>query len=163
LLDDRPWVIVPATPPDEVADARVATLATACGAKPIHLAADAHDEAVAAISHMPLVLSVALVESMASVPDWETASSLASGGWAGMTRLARGDTTMGAGILATNGPATAARLRDVRDAIDGWISGLAGGNADPAVLDARLQFARALAQDVLGRAGHVVTDGTESR
>jgi prephenate dehydrogenase len=163
LLDGRPWVIVPAAPPDPVADARVANLAAACRARVIQMEADVHDEAVAAISHMPLVLSVALVESLASVPDWETATSLASGGWIGMTRLARGDTTMGAGILATNGPATAARLRDVRDAIDGWISFLAGGNTDPAALDARLQFARGLARDVLGRAGNVLPDGTESR
>ena len=159
LMRGRPWVIVPAAPADPAADARVASLAEACGAHPIQLAADVHDEAVAAISHLPLVLSVALVESMASVPDWETASRLAAGGWAGMTRLARGDAAMGAGILATNGPATAARLRAIRAAIDGWISLLADGHADPAILDARLQFARGLAIDVLGRPGEGAPDG----
>ena len=38
-----------------------------------------------------------------------------------MTRLASGDVEMGAGILATNADATAAGLRDLRDAIDGWL------------------------------------------
>jgi hypothetical protein len=41
-----------------------------------------------------------------------------------MTRLARGDVEMGTGILATNGPAVAARLRDLRVVIDGWLADL---------------------------------------
>jgi prephenate dehydrogenase len=147
LLRGRPWVIVPAVPADRDAEARVVALATACGARPIRLTADVHDNAVAAISHLPLVVSVALAESMALEPDWETTRELAAGGWAGITRLARGDATMGAGILATNGPATAARLRTFRDAIGGWIDLLADGNADPAAMDSRLRTARNLALD----------------
>ena len=41
-----------------------------------------------------------------------------------MTRLARGDVEMGAGIAATNAAAIAARLRDVRAVIDGWLADL---------------------------------------
>ena len=37
--------------------------------------------------------------------DWAWAEALAAGGWASMTRLARGDATMDAGIAATNAPA----------------------------------------------------------
>jgi prephenate dehydrogenase len=148
LFRGRPWVLVPAVPADPEADARVVALATACGARPIHLAADVHDGAVAAISHVPLVVSIAIAESMAREPGWETARELASGGWAGMTRLARGDVAMGVGILATNGPATAARLRRFRDAISGWIDLLADGNADPAAMDSRLRAARSLALDL---------------
>ncbi|HYX10540.1 MAG TPA: prephenate dehydrogenase/arogenate dehydrogenase family protein [Candidatus Acidoferrum sp.] len=148
LLRGRPWVIVPAVPADPEADARVAALATACGARPVKLPADVHDRAVAAISHLPLVVSVALAESMALEPDWATARELASGGWAGMTRLARGDATMGAGILATNGAATAARLRTFRDAIGGWIELLTDADVDPAAIDSRLRTACDLALDV---------------
>ena len=43
-----------------------------------------------------------------------------------MTRLARGDVAMGAGIAATNAPAIAARLRDLRDVLDGWLAYLDG-------------------------------------
>ena len=85
---------------------------------------------------------------MALEPDWATARELASGGWAGMTRLARGDATMGAGILATNGPATAARLRTFRDAIGGWIELLTDADVDPAAIDSRLRTACDLALDV---------------
>jgi prephenate dehydrogenase len=163
LLQGRPWVIVPPEPADPAAVARVAALASACGARPIQLTAVVHDAAVAAISHMPLVVSIALAESMATEPDWETARALAASGWAGMTRLARGDATMGTGILATNGPATAARLRVVRDAIDGWIQLLAIGDADPAFLEVRLRQARGLALDATEGAGAGAEDGPEPR
>jgi prephenate dehydrogenase len=108
-----------------------------------------HDAAVAAISHLPLVVSVALVEAMTAQSDWPAARDLAAGGWAGMTRLARGDATMGAGILATNAVATAARLRALRTVIDDWLALLgdieadgAGFPAEARLLGARLAAAR---------------------
>ncbi len=156
-------MIVPPEPADPAAVDRVAALAEACGARPIQLTADVHDAAVAAISHMPLVVSMALAESMAAEPDWETARALAAGGWAGMTRLAGGDTTMGVGILATNGPATALRLRAVRDAIDGWIQLLALGESDPALLEVRIRQARELALGAAARRGAGADDGPAPR
>ena len=70
------------------------------------------------------VVAAALVESVAGEQgrDWPLARSLAATGWSDMTRLAKGDPEMGAGILATNGPAVAAALRAMRDALDGWIA-----------------------------------------
>ena len=53
--------------------------------------------------------------------DWQTAASLAASGWADTTRLARGDVTMGAGIVVTNAPAIAARVRDLIAALEGWL------------------------------------------
>lgn len=145
LLRGRPWVVVPSEPADPAADERVAALATACGARPVRMSAAAHDATVAAISHLPLVLSAALVEAMAAEPDWPVARDLAAGGWASMTRLARGDAAMGAGILATNGPAVAERLMALRAVLDDWFAALAADQTDPAALQARLEAARALA------------------
>ena len=164
MLRDRPWVIVPAEPADAAADATVTALATACGARPVAMTADEHDAAVAAISHMPLVLSVALVESMAALPDWSIARELAAGGWTGMTRLARGDASMGAGILATNAAATADRLRVLRAAIDDWLVQLRDGAADPAVLLTRLAAARDIARaSVPGAGAGAGTDTAETQ
>ena len=123
---DRPWIIVPADDTDEVATARVEALATACGARPVRMTAAAHDAATALISHAPLVVSAALVEAAVQRAEWPTAASIAAGGWAGMTRLARGDAAMGAGILATNATATASALRAFRDALEDWIDVLDG-------------------------------------
>jgi prephenate dehydrogenase len=68
---------------------------------------------------------------------------LAATGWAGMTRLARGEPGMGAGIAATNSAAIARRLRDLRRVIDSWLKELErDGGPDAEVLLARLTSAR---------------------
>jgi prephenate dehydrogenase len=149
LFVGRPWVVAPGrhARPHDVA--RVEALALACGAHPLVMGAAAHDAAAAGISHAPLVVAVALVEAVAGTaatgpPEgWDDARRLAASGWRDMTRLARGDAVMGAGILATNGPATAARLREVRARLDAWIAALEADAApDPdgirrALADAR--------------------------
>ena len=130
LFDGRPWVIVPGRSDDGAAQDLVAALALACRARPIAMAADDHDEAVAGISHLPLVVAAALVESVVGSdatgtdPGWGAAAVLSASGWEGMTRLVRGDATMGAGILATNADAVAARLRVLRDNLDRWLADL---------------------------------------
>lgn len=130
LFAGRPWVTVPGAQANLLDTQRVRTLIAACGAVEVPMTAEAHDSAVAAISHMPLVLSAALVEAVAGRAaqppraDWPAAEKLAATGWAGMTRLALGAPEMGAGIAATNSAAIAARLRDVRAVLDEWLAEL---------------------------------------
>ena len=150
LFVGRPWVVVPARHASAEDIARVEWLATTCGAWPIRMEAAAHDAAAAAISHAPLVVAAALVEAVAGGPgelareDWGAAQALAAGGWRDMTRLARGDPAMGAGMLSTNARAVAARLRDVRDRLDAWIAELdATGGPDADALRDRLAADRA--------------------
>ena len=151
LFVDRPWVIVPPVPSDPEAVAVVRWLVATCRARSMELGAADHDAAVAAISHLPLVLSAALVEAVAgsaegSDPDpaWPLAAELAAGGWASMTRLARGDARMGAGIAATNAAALAGNLRRYRTVLDDWISALERkGGVDAEALEARFRAARA--------------------
>jgi prephenate dehydrogenase len=148
LFVDRPWVIVPSRAA-RAADAElVAALARACGARPVRMSADAHDAATAGISHLPLVAAAALVEAVAGgaagdQPGWAEAGPLAASGWRDMTRLARGDVAMGAGILATNAGAVADRLRAFRSVIDGWLDELErDGGPDADRLARRLGAAR---------------------
>lgn len=149
LLRGRPWVVADDPTADAAAIELVEGLAAACGALPVRMTAAAHDAATAAVSHLPLIAAVALVEAVvgaAGAPDrddWPQAAGLAATGWASATRLARGDVSMGAGIAVTNAPDLAARLRDYRDAIDGWIAALeAPGGPDVAELAWRLRSAR---------------------
>jgi prephenate dehydrogenase len=149
LFVGRPWVIVPGDPADVAARERVGSLARACGAEPLTMTAAEHDAAVAAISHLPLVVAAALVEAVAEGgdgqirADWPAAAALAASGWQGATRLARGDVEMGTGILATNGPAIAARLRDLQAVLDGWLAQLdRPDDPDHAAVAARLAAAR---------------------
>ena len=146
LFVDRPWVIVPTGSATHRQVVHTTALAWATGARPIELTAEAHDRAVAAISHLPLVVAAALVEAVTAGGDWPVVRTLAASGWAGATRLAGGEPEMGAGILATNAPAVLARLRDVRAVLDRWIEDLeADGGPDPGALRARLEAARAAA------------------
>jgi prephenate dehydrogenase len=152
LFADRPWVVVPdgAAETDVVA---VEALARRCHARPVRMAADAHDQAVAAVSHLPMLAAAALVEAVAGTPeaprgDWPVSRTLAATGWRDTTRLARGDVEMGVGIAVTNAAALARRARDLRAVLDRWIAELErDGGPDAAELEARLGAAR----DVLER------------
>ena len=154
LFAGRPWVVVPASSatPEDVG--RVEALAVAVGALPVQMTADDHDAAVASISHLPLVLAAALVESVAGDPDapgWQLAKALAASGWRDTTRLARGDPAMGAGILATNAALVAERLAGVRDVLDSWIDALRDEGVGADALQARLEAARAALDQASGR------------
>jgi prephenate dehydrogenase len=149
LFVGRPWVIVPAGPARPIDVERVRALATSVGARPTRMAADEHDAAVAAISHLPLVLAAALVQSVAESPEgrrtWPAAGELAASGWRDMTRLALGDPEMGSGILATNAAPVAERLHALRAAVDTWLELLdaGGGSVDAGAIRDRLEAARA--------------------
>ena len=147
LFVDRPWLVCPGAFAEPADVARIEGLALDCGARPVRLDPAVHDAATAAISHAPLVVSAALVEALAFGPDWPTAGSLAAGGWRDMTRLARGDPEMGAGIAVTNADEIARRLRALRAALDAWIAALEAEEPDAGAFAARFAAAR----DRLGR------------
>src|SRR5512140_1260927 len=70
LFGGRAWAVVPPTGASEPDVAAIESLAAATGARPIRLGAAEHDAAVAAISHVPLLASVALAEAMPADPAW---------------------------------------------------------------------------------------------
>lgn len=150
LFGGRPWVIVPGRVAQPGDVAMVTSLAETCGARVIELDAATHDRAVASISHLPLILSAALVEAMAGrtagdAPDaWSVASGLAASGWRDMTRLARGEPRMGAGIAVTNADALAEQLGALQATLERWREELerSGGPDETAIRD-RLVAARA--------------------
>jgi prephenate dehydrogenase len=120
LFLDRPWIVVPGplATPDDIA--LVERLAIDCGARPLRLEAGAHDAAVALVSHLPLVVASALIAAAAQAPGWATAQELAAQGWRDSTRIARGDPSLGAGMLALNAASVADALRRHRAALDAW-------------------------------------------
>lgn len=148
LFVDRPWVVVPSV--DEAAVVRVEALAVSVGARPVRMSATAHDWAVAGISHLPLVASVALVEAVAGLPDaprqgWDAARTVTASGWRDTTRLALGDVDMGAGIITTNAAPLADRVRELIAALEGWADELERpGGPDREAISGRLVRARAV-------------------
>ncbi len=74
------------------------------GANPLLLDAASHDQAVAAISHLPFLAASALVETLTTADEQalQVMSALASSGFRDTTRLATGDPTMYHDIALTN-------------------------------------------------------------
>lgn len=77
-------------------------LVKAIGARAVVLDAENHDRLVAAVSHLPLLLSSTLVSTLAKSSLWPEMSKLASTGFLDMTRLASGDPELYRGICVTN-------------------------------------------------------------
>lgn len=146
LFIDRPWIIVnPEGKFEEIADP-VRWLAARCGARSVEMSAQAHDAAIAAVSHLPLVAAAALVEAVCGSGDdaWAVASPLSASGWASATRLALGDPRMAAGIVTTNTQEITANLRALRNALDSWVAALEQpGGPDAIALEQRFAAARA--------------------
>jgi prephenate dehydrogenase len=124
------------------------------GATPYFLDPDEHDGLVASVSHLPYLMSVALIRHLGLERSWRETASLAAGGFAYATHLTDSDPQMFADIVRTNRANIARRLDlyvdellRLRDAI----------NADEPGLKGLFEQARALHQDWLaGRAqGHV--------
>lgn len=85
----------------EAVDAVEAMVRTV-GAKPYYIDPDEHDAYVAGISHLPLLLSVGLIEITSRSPAWKEMAPLASSGYRDVGRLASGDPEMHRDILLTN-------------------------------------------------------------
>jgi prephenate dehydrogenase len=93
--------------------ARLAGIIERLGAHPYMLDAEQHDRLVAGISHLPFVLSAALVRSLGADQDWPEMARLVAGGYRDMSRLAAGSPTMYRDICLTN-----------KAAILGWLDAL---------------------------------------
>jgi prephenate dehydrogenase len=80
----------------------VELLVKAVGARPYYLDPQEHDGYVAGISHLPFVLSTALVEVVGRSAGWKEMSTLAASGFRDLSRLASGDAVMHRDICLTN-------------------------------------------------------------
>jgi len=104
------YCLTPADNASKSAVEKVVGLVEKLGARPYFIDAWQHDELVAAVSHLPLVLSAALVSVTTNDPAWGRMSQLAASGYRDLTRLASGNPEVNAHICLSN-----------RDAILRWI------------------------------------------
>lgn len=102
LFVDKTYCIIPSPRASQRAVAEIATMAEAVGAKPFFIGLDEHDSFVAAASHLPFLLSAALVECTSKSANWEDIAQLAATGYRDITRLAAGDPVMHRDICVTN-------------------------------------------------------------
>ena len=102
MLHHARYVIIPGKDARTDAVDAVVRMVELLGAKPFFVGAQEHDSYVAAVSHLPIVLSSALVTSAANSPSWREMSKLAATGFQDATRLASGDPVMNLDICVTN-------------------------------------------------------------
>ena len=72
------------------------------GAIPFFIDAQEHDNLVAGISHLPMLLSAALVSLTTKNPSWSKMSKLAASGYHDLSRLASGNPEVSAHICFSN-------------------------------------------------------------
>ena len=72
------------------------------GALPFFIDAQEHDKLVAGISHLPMLLSAALVSLTTNNPSWPKMSKLAASGFHDLTRLASGSPEVNSHICLSN-------------------------------------------------------------
>lgn len=111
LYQNRPFVLCPTRRTTPAARLRALAFVEALGAVAIEMDAQRHDRVVAAISHLPYILSAALVATVAAEGSSDDAVwRLAAGGFRDMSRLAAQDLSMMGDILSTNTQAVATLL-----------------------------------------------------
>lgn len=103
LYKNRPYVLIPASNVAESATDRLEYAIKCLGARTIRMNADVHDEIVAAISHVPQLAAVALMNSVGN-KDGESGKffQLAGGGFRDTTRIASSPFSIWEDICETN-------------------------------------------------------------
>ena len=88
------------------------------GARVVLMGAREHDRFVAAISHVPFIVSCSLFSFASRSEDWDKMKELASSGFRDSTRLASGDPTMYRDICLTNKKNIKAWLKAFKSALE---------------------------------------------
>ncbi|MBQ11504.1 MAG: prephenate dehydrogenase [Planctomyces sp.] len=102
LFRNKAYCVVPGPHVGQKAVSEITTLAEAVGARPFFIGVDEHDSFVAAASHLPFMLSTALIGCVSKSANWEDIAQLTSSGFTDVSRLASGDPIMHRDICVSN-------------------------------------------------------------
>jgi prephenate dehydrogenase len=132
LFQGATWCVAPSVTATDDAIRNVLGMIAALGAEPYFVDPTEHDAYVAGISHLPFMLSAALVNTVSADPSWRDMKTLAASGFRDASRLAAGSPAMHRDILLTN-----------RVAVRRWLeSYIASLSALGAILDRDPEAAR---------------------
>ncbi|MEU4211283.1 prephenate dehydrogenase [Streptomyces sp. NPDC026206] len=122
LFEGRPWVLTPTPATDTEVLNLALELVALCRAVPVVMDADAHDRAVALVSHTPQLIS-SMVAARLKEAD-ETAVRLCGQGIRDVTRIAASDPRMWIDILSANPGPVADVLASVAADLDETVRAL---------------------------------------
>lgn len=156
LFEGRPWVLTPTRDTDTEVLNLALELVSHCRAVPVVMDADAHDRAVALVSHMPHLVS-SLVAARLEHAE-EAAVRLCGQGIRDVTRIAASEPGMWIDILSANPGPVADLLTDVASDLEETVQALRSLQSSD---DAKRREGVGGIQDVLrrGNAGQVRVPG----
>ena len=96
------YVVIPNSTADQRAVDTIISMIEYIGAKPYFMDPQEHDSYVGAVSHLPMMLSKALILSTSQSPSWREIAKLAASGYRDISRLASGSPIMHLDIALTN-------------------------------------------------------------
>ncbi|VEG26218.1 prephenate dehydrogenase [Actinomyces howellii] len=161
LFVGRPWVVVAEGSAPE-AELAVRNLVVDVGATPVRMGAAEHDAAVAAVSHVPQLVSSLLAARLEGLP--ENALSLAGQGLRDTTRIAASDPRLWSAIVVGNAGPVTGILRQIRDDLDRLIDGVSAAALPPGSPQlAAPGRAAVLAPGAVGAVTDVMTRGGAGR
>lgn len=118
LYRQRTVVLTP-LPENSAADKAALTLLwERCGARVMSMAADAHDTALASVSHVPHFLASVFMWQVATSHDSDMRMALAGSGFRDFTRIAAGSAEVWRDIFLSNRSAVLAELHEVKAALE---------------------------------------------
>jgi prephenate dehydrogenase len=126
LFDGRPWAVTPHPGAGAPTVGLVTALAEACGATPVTLTPEEHDEAVARTSHLPHLLAALVAGRLVDAPPEHLA--LSGQGVRDVTRIAAGDPGLWQQIVAANAESLGLLLKAVRDDVDALVDAVSSGD-----------------------------------
>tara|TARA_Y100001968_G_scaffold309886_1_gene330241 strand:+ start:24852 stop:25715 length:864 start_codon:yes stop_codon:yes gene_type:complete len=120
LFKGKPWVCTPEERTNAEAIEIIKELAVSIGCKWITTEATAHDKAVALISHLPVLVSAALLKTVSMEKDesiLNLAKSISSSGFEDATRIGGGNPALGVSMMKNNYQAIIESIDSYREAI----------------------------------------------
>ena len=131
LFQGRPWIATPDSGTDKQAISVVRDLATSLGSHWLTASAAEHDQAVALISHLPVLVSAALLATVGNERDpavRRLAMQLASSGFADTTRVGGGNPDLGVAMASSNAEAVLRGLAAYRWSLEQLEDAVLQGN-----------------------------------
>ncbi|MFB7736880.1 prephenate dehydrogenase [Streptomyces sp. NPDC056112] len=156
LFEGRPWVLTPTRDTDTEVLNLALELVSHCRAVPVVMDADAHDRAVALVSHMPHLVSSLVAARLKNAED--AAVRLCGQGIRDVTRIAASDPRMWIDILSANPGPVADLLSDISTDLEEAVQALRALQSSD---EAKRREGAAGIEDVLrrGNAGQVRVPG----
>lgn len=129
LFVDRQVILTPVKATRRSQVQRATQVWAATGAKVLNMSAEAHDNAFAAVSHLPHLLAFAFTNGIAGQPEGQQFLALAGSGFRDFTRIAASDPAMWRDVLLANREQVLTQAQTFRDALARMEALIATGNA----------------------------------